>query len=783
MAKYLNQVVAKYDTVTNGNAEVGATITVYLADSQTKALLRDDSGAQIDNPLQTDLNGNYEFNVSDGTYDVVINESAPNEKRLNNVLISDNGTPVSIGDVIATEPTVVDAQAGTGYEVGDVISIQDRGYAIFDVVNTSSVTPNGRNIIQSASLPLLSFKMRESSYDKVTESVNINSSALNVTLAKNRAGANQDRWVYVLGDSHGWGQGGPEWDRFAELGNWNAHTAFPHNKGFNQRICDFVDEKLGFATNTYMLGSKFHNGPINNFNVYDGLPGIEKAYPMYIESGNLTSETENLTDVTSRTLTQFYSSEAKFNTDTYSLVQYKEKLSQGLFKEQMMTLKVDDSSTFNPNGKEHYVEMSPNRFYNQAGGNLTAITSGTNGVIIAEYNPSTKVIYLISNPKTSLPEWFKAGASVHIDGFNFELKIVSINGSLIRLSLSDGFEVGDLLLKLITPRMKLYNYNYIKYATMRADIVKPARATYIAIKHHVGGGNLQISWVNSENGGVRLQPRFNSAAPYRGSANSWNPKFPDFNPRIQAVDQNGVISTPANVSTNASGVTIETGQINGVDEEIIYRIDWGSKMQGSVVLETESQVKFRGLIFDNNKCVNHALGGHTVGAWIGAEANTAGTETRDHLGDILNYTPVTPSNVITQIPFVNEYLKQTPIASFKTYLQTLVTRIESHLNTTNNYNIVGTDFCFFTSLRNKPIGFEGAPESAITYDDYVNAAKEFCISNNHAFVDCEKRLFELVEQGRINYDALFNDNNHPSAYANEMIFEALKSEYLYVQFG
>ena len=90
---------------------------------------------------------------------------------------------------------------------------------------------------------------------------------------------------------------------------------------------------------------------------------------------------------------------------------------------------------------------------------------------------------------------------------------------------------------------------------------------------------------------------------------------------------------------------------------------------------------------------------------------------------------------------------------------------------------------FFTSLRNREIAFGGGSSNPVTYGDYVTATKEFCIDNGHAFVDCERRLFDLVEQGRIDSQRLYEDSNHPSDYANEMIFNTLKSEYLEAQIG
>ena len=244
------------------------------------------------------------------------------------------------------------------------------------------------------------------------------------------------------------------------------------------------------------------------------------------------------------------------------------------------------------------------------------------------------------------------------------------------------------------------------------------------------------------------------------------------------------LKNPTTVTVDELGVKINTAQRTaGVDEELIYRIDWGTKQIGDLYLwsklspsDSDINVQSRGIIFDNNKVANFSMGAHTVGAWIG-NASGAG-ETRDHLGDILNYTPVSPSHIITQVPFVNEYLAQTPIETFKANLFEFVTRLAGHFYDSNNYNFKGTDFLFFTSLRDKRIAFQGAVQSAITYDMYSEAAREFCIENGFTFVDTEKELFKLVNSGRIDYQRLYCDDIHPSDYANEVIFKTLKQDYL-----
>jgi hypothetical protein len=681
--------------------------------------------------------------------------------------------------------------------VGYAVNIKEReagvgNGAVWDTVTSSTVVANGRNIVLSLAISGLALVQREVTVDKYVHSENINTNALPVALEKNQVGANQDRWVMLFGDSHGWGQGAPDWDTFSGSVNFSTHSSFPHSKGFMRRIENFLRDKLQINENTFNLGHPDVSGRIQPMDASSGfMLDIEKSYPLRLQSGFLTSAQTNLVDVTGNTISEFYSPLAKFNTDAYSLTEYREKLSTSMFKDMLMKLRIETDDEFLTTGKDYFVDMIPNPSYAGSGGTHTQITFGSESVIFAEYNNSSGAFFLVSKSTSNFPEWFAVGALAYLPGYGI-IKITSILGNgAIQVTNEDSSQIGAGGAGYITTSTRLYHPSYVNTAILRAEMVAPARVSYIHVRHQSNGANLRIAFTDSISGGLALHPYLNEGVQFRGSANKWNPKFSDFNPSVSLVGPGHILSTASKVSTDTQGVSIDTSQITpSVDEEVIYRIDWGSKQQGALHLSCVEQtpgdgtsVETRGIVFDNNKVVNHSMGGHTVGAWIGQQSNTGNTETRDHVNDILNYTPVRPSHVIVQIPFVNEYLKQTSIVDFSNYLQSFVDKFINHMAATNNYNLVGTDFLFFTSLRNKEIGFEGAAESAITYDDYVQATKEFCSDNDHAFVDCEQRLFDLVDQGRVDYQRLYNDSNHPSDYANEMIFDALKGEFIYAQMG
>lgn len=90
MKKYLNSVVAKFNTEKDGNAAVGTYITVRNNGTGVlSSIYVDDGITPKENPFQVDDNGNYEFYAADGKYDIIQNEGKPSEIRLIDVDIFD----------------------------------------------------------------------------------------------------------------------------------------------------------------------------------------------------------------------------------------------------------------------------------------------------------------------------------------------------------------------------------------------------------------------------------------------------------------------------------------------------------------------------------------------------------------------------------------------------------------------------------------------------------------------------------------------------------------------
>jgi hypothetical protein len=90
MKKYLNSVVAKFDTTQSGNAATGTTITVRDNGTGIKATLYSDNGTtEKENPFTVDSNANYEFYVANGRYNIIQDEGLATELSLTDVSIFD----------------------------------------------------------------------------------------------------------------------------------------------------------------------------------------------------------------------------------------------------------------------------------------------------------------------------------------------------------------------------------------------------------------------------------------------------------------------------------------------------------------------------------------------------------------------------------------------------------------------------------------------------------------------------------------------------------------------
>lgn len=115
-----------------GVPQTGASVQVVLAGTMTPAALFDASGNVLTNPLTTDINGQYGFNVRSGVYDVL---DVNNNKLISQVQIFDFTT-------INEWPSGGWNFPGTGIKIGGV-AISDDGLGNMNVGGATTATTVG----------------------------------------------------------------------------------------------------------------------------------------------------------------------------------------------------------------------------------------------------------------------------------------------------------------------------------------------------------------------------------------------------------------------------------------------------------------------------------------------------------------------------------------------------------------------------------------------------------------------------------------------------------------
>lgn len=178
----------------------------------------------------------------------------------------------------------------------------------------------------------------------------------------------------------------------------------------------------------------------------------------------------------------------------------------------------------------------------------------------------------------------------------------------------------------------------------------------------------------------------------------------------------------------------------------------------------------RGIIPDLNRIRNFAMGGHTVGQWLGDGTASFNDGPYGHVDELLRYVAFTPALAVIQAPVVNEYLRQTPISDFEAALETLTLRLSRHLNPEGDRR---TDVLMFTTLGDRGIAFEGAPSLAISYEDYYEAVRRFCARRSFGLIEFHRFFEDAVRGGLVDVELLFDDAIHPGPFANEMIAQGL----------
>lgn len=80
--KFEDYLINDYDTTENGNKAVGVSVWIYKAGTDDLAVLFNDVGVAVDNPVVTNEYGYYSFSIEAGHYDFVVNKDTDKERYL-----------------------------------------------------------------------------------------------------------------------------------------------------------------------------------------------------------------------------------------------------------------------------------------------------------------------------------------------------------------------------------------------------------------------------------------------------------------------------------------------------------------------------------------------------------------------------------------------------------------------------------------------------------------------------------------------------------------------------
>ncbi len=595
-------------------------------------------------------------------------------------------------------------------------------------------------------------------------------------VTQSRRNTRTDNHIWFLGDSHGWGQGAPDYIPHSILTNFSTRSSYLGSRGFVAQAIEKICQARGWSfglhhLQNHKIGASYITG---NYGVGNPKTDPEMVVPLRHVSGKLKSSLVALAALRTRAIDGFYSPNARG--DAYETNAYREKMAIGKFSKSLTELSHESVTAFFQDNKDHFYQFPVNASFAAGAANFTDVL-GDGGAVVATRSNTTGATFIITTNPVTLPLWATINSIVFLPGYGMIKLQASFATGAIEIRTPAGAIPDISIMKFFYQGFRVYPGAYIDTAIVSADITEHSSRAYIALQCGPGRGKARVYFTDSITAGGRCDPYFTFALKDL-KANGYSPVHnnPSFPVLAYTMRQNGSLEpndTPFLTVDNVNKyveIDCETASV----EEAIVVVDFGGRTVGRLFIESVDSAKsiaFRGVVFDNNYAVNYALGGHTVSAWLGLSAGGSDATTVDHIGNFLAGSPVRPSSVVVQVPFVNEYLAQTPIATFKANLATLVSRISSYLP--DGVNQYGTSFLFYTSLRARNIAFEGAASSPITYSMYVEAAKEFCIDNGHQFADIESKLLDIPEALGIDYQRLYWDTIHPSDMSNMLIADEL----------
>lgn len=594
---------------------------------------------------------------------------------------------------------------------------------------------------------------------------------------------NYDKNIMLFGDSHGWGQGSPEWDSYSNAISAQPHSASLFNRGFMARIEEYINEKRGYDNRIYTIAP----GVLTlGLRVLPSDSCAEQSdylvCPMKVISGRVIAESVNYA---TGTLKGWFTPFAYGDTSLIDV--HRDKIFKGRFNKAAFNIYPETELNFLESGKNEYITLLPLPGVAASGGGFTTVTTDSNGTVLAE-GDGAQFYIRVSNktPAAEMGFFSSSPQSLFIPGYG---KIVSgggtpiggATGRSIRIYASDGASYPTGLDKYVFANMRIFKESYVKNTTVIAEPKEPFRKIYISVYMHPAGRKISIGLASiGTRGGAAWNPNGHLSNMADWSLRpQWNWGQTGF-PAVTMINSGGSRSAApaAAITAIGSGSAVVIDTYAAVATDVVFEIDLGSKCKSEIYVSdystsasgTSLYSTVRGVLLDNNNVTNWSMGGHTIGNWmgIGPSFNDAA---HDHLGDILAYSKANAYCVITELPLVNEYLRQTSIVDFKANIATFIQRINDNLNPSAPTR--KTEFLFFTTIGHMDGEFEGTAYPAISYQDYSNAAKEQCIASGVGFLDVRQYVKDMARDGLIDYRLLYSDNIHPSGVCNEIYLRLL----------
>ncbi|EJO3993855.1 phage tail protein [Vibrio vulnificus] len=612
--------------------------------------------------------------------------------------------------------------------------------------------------------------MSDERVTRITANLDMNNELMNVARADgylDKANLWSMRNIVMIGDSHGWGEGAPNYQG-AGSGH-SVHSPWIHNKGFFGRLVDHLYKKMDTEP-WCVLPLAYGANPGERRNIIYGRDNQElmvfKEFftktPIYargrfMEYSFTANQGNNFTN-------RDVAAGAQLRGDSYAVTEYKYLASIGLFNEYQFEMAPDIHRE-----NDHNITITSWGDYIKPSG-WTLNQNKTGGV-----SDVGKAFVHIWPYTESASAWLYVDAIVYISGLNAFCKVTAIdsygppNGfhTNVFLTYGDGSDIPLSEIEKIRSNDTI-NRDFEGQACVVLDLETPTRYVVLGVNHHSGGSIVEVD----------LLPPY--AKDLYKNPTAWGDwTWGKSNVSIKVLKANGNLEVPGDyavVDNTNFKIIIDTSKAPGYF--MPYVIDFGQKKAGRLrirhvgdgaeatgVRSWSGTTSFtcKGALVNNLDYIkNWSMGGHTIGAWLGQE-NSYWGEQRDHVADILSYSPVRPTAVIVETPLVNEWLKQTPLATFKQRLIDLAFAF-------NQGNMLVT-----TTLGTHAAEF-GEDTANITYEDYANVVKEWAkeSAGKVTLIDCRAHLKRLVKDGTAKSVDLYLNNGHPSPMANEIMFKHLK---------